>query len=132
MFKQFKCFVDVKKMKLAIGQRLWFSHDGFVTITDVTSHYILVEYKGKIHRRPQSIIGEKLFLTQDLGNTVDKSEKKYSCSDCKLYRRDDCFGQKKICEDFKLSPNISENETRNWPKYGDATYYRMTSNKYRK
>ena len=39
-------------------------------------------------------------------------------------RRGDCFGRSEICEDFKSVPSITIEEKNNWPKYGDATYYK--------
>lgn len=50
-----------------------------------------------------------------------------NCRKCKLYRREDCVGERQICELFETAPDISKEEMDQWPKYGDATYWRLHS-----
>lgn len=55
--------------------------------------------------------------------------KRKSCKECLSYRKEECFGKNKICDDFKYAPLMDDEKRRNWPRYGDATYFRMTSRK---
>lgn len=50
-----------------------------------------------------------------------------SCYNCLLQKKEECFGKSKICEDYKPIPRINKEKMDNWPKYGDATFFRMTS-----
>ena len=58
-----------------------------------------------------------------------------SCSDCMLYKKGDCFGQSKICNDFKYSPSMSSEEKENWPiimgssKYAIQEHHRQNEEK---
>ena len=47
---------------------------------------------------------------------------KPSCKKCMLYKNGKCFGEKTICEDFKNSPDISEEEMAMWPKQMGGAY----------
>lgn len=58
-------------------------------------------------------------------NDIKESNKK-SCNTCMLMKRGDCSGlQNKVCDDYKHSPSVSEREKENWPKYGDATAFKL-------
>ena len=48
------------------------------------------------------------------------------CENCMLNIKGECFGRKAICEDYSYAPQIDEEIRKDWPKIGDATYYRMT------
>ena len=48
-----------------------------------------------------------------------------SCINCMLYKNETCFGKKEICEDFRPSPKLSTEEIERWPKYGDATRFKL-------
>ncbi len=126
-------------LNLYIGQKLKTTTNEFVTIVKIGEKDIYVDYKGKIYKREKSIIGKKLFVIQnnaeDLSNhssnPITKSvvEIEKSCNSCMVLKRDECIGKKSICEYYKHSPSISKEEINNWPKFGDATYYRFTNNK---
>lgn len=49
----------------------------------------------------------------------------FSCKKCMLYRREDCVGDVQICDFFEQSPDISDEEIKSWPEYGDATNLRL-------
>ena len=38
-----------------------------------------------------------------------------SCNNCLYKRKGDCFGEPKICPDYKCAPNMSEEEKEYWP-----------------
>ena len=48
-----------------------------------------------------------------------------SCDTCMLKRREECFGSRTICGDYKHVPFISRDEKKAWPEYGDATAIRV-------
>ena len=39
-----------------------------------------------------------------------------SCNNCRLKRNGECFGKNKICQDYKYTPVITEEQARAWPK----------------
>ncbi len=49
-----------------------------------------------------------------------------SCKNCIEMKKGDCFGQNSICESYKHSPVISEEKRKDWPKYGDATMFKLS------
>lgn len=51
-----------------------------------------------------------------------------TCENCMEKKNGDCFGAKNVCEFFRPSPTNIEGKD-NWPKYGDATYFRLTRGK---
>lgn len=79
----FKSYVDnethrMEDIKIAaicktlyIGQTLYCDNNEQVIIADILEEDIQVRYKGKLHLRPKSTIGEKLFTSQN--NLVDFS-----------------------------------------------------------
>jgi hypothetical protein len=115
---------------LHIGQRLVCSTGEKVIIKSVTTDRIWVEYRGKIYKRPKSIIGTKLFFEKTDGQLLKpkvSQNYEYKCRDCMVYRRGDCFGKMHLCDDFIASPNISRQEMDNWPSMGDASRYKARS-----
>lgn len=95
--------------QLYIGQVLRTTTEENVVVRKIFNDEISVEYKGKIYQRPKSIIGKKLFFMHyDKVSIKDKVKEPlretYTCNDCRLKIRDDCYGEKKICKDFKFSP----------------------------
>ena len=59
-------------------------------------------------------------LLQELKTDIEVSE--VSCKKCMLYRNDTCFGQKRICEDFRNAVDISEHEREQWPDRMQGPY----------
>ena len=51
-----------------------------------------------------------------------------TCENCMEKKKGDCFGAKAICEFFRPSPTSIEGKE-DWPKYGDATFFRLTRGK---
>ena len=47
------------------------------------------------------------------------------CKNCMLLKKGDCFGKDNICEDYRYAPDMDDEKRKNWPKYGDATFFRM-------
>ena len=126
---------------LIIGQYLITTTNEKVIIVEIANDMITVNYRGKIVTRPKSIVGEKLFLTEEdqkiINDKIIKSNKsiedrnyekendfvvEYTCKDCIAFRRDDCFGEKKICNHFKYAPKADDNITNDWPKYMQGPY----------
>lgn len=100
---------------LKIGQYLITTTNEKAIIVEIANDTIKVNYRGKIVTRPKSIVGEKLFLTEEdqkiINDKIIKSNKsvedrsyvrendyvvEYTCKDCMAFRRDDCFGEKKF------------------------------------
>ncbi len=77
------------------------------------------ERKNKFNILPEDVL--------DRPETTVTEPKQVDCKKCILYKREDCFVESQICAHFEPSPDISEEEIRSWPKYGDASYYRFYS-----
>ncbi len=53
-----------------------------------------------------------------------------SCDNCMLRRAGGCTELFSTpCGDYRAVPYVSKDERDNWPAFGDATYYRMTSDR---
>jgi len=133
--------VEINKMEpyIFVGQKLKTTTNEYVTITKIDRDFIYVYYKGYVHKREKSIIGKKLFIDEDdnakkettntAASTTIKKETSNnpsrSCSNCMSMKNGDCLGGKSICEFYRNSPSISQEEMASWPKYGDATYLRL-------
>lgn len=66
---------------------------------------------------------------KDKKELVKKSNTSYVSSKCKkciLFKREDCFGEKSACESFRYSPTMTDEDRKNYPKEGDASYMRRT------
>ena len=48
-----------------------------------------------------------------------------SCKTCLEMKRGDCFGKQQVCDDYKYAPPMTEEKKQQWPKYGDATAFRL-------
>lgn len=68
---------------------------------------------------------EELSKSEELNNSIIQEEKSLTCRNCLEYKKSDCFGKPQICEDFRYSPDMDDEKRKNWPKYGDASYFRM-------
>ena len=51
-----------------------------------------------------------------------------SCDNCMLMRREDCFGDTKICEYYQHVPNVTKEEIDKWPKEYMGAYERNYKN----
>ena len=125
-----------------LGQSLRTTTNEYVTIEGVEGEYIFVCYRNKLYRRHKSIIGVKLFVceSKEYANEMpdDKayvSDKNIDndriviiecCDNCMEMRSGECAGSQGMCEFYRYCPSpLSKEQTADWPKYGDATYFRM-------
>jgi len=213
-------------IKYHTGQKFLTKKGDYVYLDRIQGNYLFLKYKGKIYKRHESIIGEKLYLNKDhfiksnrriqeknihkkdekkqakeilndkdnkikeinylcknciflkknvcrgtiegCGNyknykltdekyifnynlepsqiakkiyskNISKKNKKkddvkkvktsYACTKCKkciLYKREDCSGRKTACESFRYCPIMTDEDRKNYPKEGDASYMRRT------
>ena len=67
---------------------------------------------------------EELPEFEELNDSVIQEES-LTCKNCLEYKKSECFGKPQICEDFRYSPDMDDEKRKNWPKYGDASYFRM-------
>ena len=70
--------------------------------------------------------------TRDEMDPRVQKEEAYTCMDCMEQRNENCFGKKKICPDFRYAPRITQQDRETWPKFGDATGFRLKAVKRRK
>lgn len=114
------------KHDVNIGQTLWATNGEPVTICEVAEDRICVCYKGQKIWRDTAVVNHRLFLTKDEAvsyqaqGTMEKADSQAlqedSCDNCMLMRREECFGQKNICEDYQHVPYVSKEEMESWPK----------------
>lgn len=57
----------------------------------------------------------------------EKVDKGRTCDNCMEQKKGNCFGKLKICDEFRYSPMITQEEKGNWPTIMDASYYRYYS-----
>ena len=69
--------------------------------------------------------------TRDEKDPRVQKEEAYTCMDCMEQRNENCFGKKKICPDFRYAPRITQQDRETWPKFGDATGFRLKAVKRR-
>ena len=126
--------------ELCIGQMLYCADGSYGVVTNVAEEYFELEYKERKYRRPFSIIGDKLFTTPDrvASNISDKgtetsvclineSPATPNCSICMKNRSEVCFGNSNVetCDDYIPIPDIPKEKREHWPKYGDATAFKL-------
>ncbi len=74
---------------------------------------------------------EESFTANNLTNKDEdykaksNSDQNYTCKNCLSYKKEECFGKPVTCKDFKYAPNMTEEKKQNWPKFGDATAFRL-------
>jgi len=114
------------------GQLLWTKTNELVEVSAVSGSSLTLSYKGKLHTRPKSVLGKKLFLKAFSTNLIDtprmldnQFDGTRECSSCMNKRSEKCYGSKTICSDFKYTGTISNKERELWPEYGDASHLRM-------
>ena len=54
-----------------------------------------------------------------------ESNKTKRCNNCMILKKGDCFGKVEVCSDYKPIPIVYKKEKEKWPKYGDATMFRL-------
>ncbi|HZK33486.1 MAG TPA: hypothetical protein VFC60_03200 [Tissierellaceae bacterium] len=116
--------------KLYINQKLKTAKGEIVEIVDIKDDKITVLFNGKKHSRHRSIIGYKLFVINEDQDTNEILNR--TCDDCFILKKGDCFGRKEICEDFKYVASVSKGYYESWPKYCDASMWRVNYERKRK
>lgn len=112
-------------LNLKIGQTLWATNGESVKICKIEVHKICLRYRGQEIWRDNSVLNTRLFLTKEEAvkrpastKTVSNTSNgplKDSCDNCMLMRREECFGEKKICEFYQHVPYVSKEEIDSWP-----------------
>ena len=93
-------------------------------IIDIQDTFAIVLINGKKFKMNKKTLLDK-FSDYELEKNY-KSTKQ--CTNCMEYKNGNCFGSSKICDDFRYSPKISNEELERWPKDGQIS--RAKSNKY--
>ncbi|MBG0765929.1 MAG: hypothetical protein H0S78_13870 [Tissierellales bacterium] len=111
--------------KYYIGQKFLTKKGDYAIIEGIYGNYIYLKYKGKLHKRHNSVIGRKLFVLEKDKLKFKASEIKKSCSNCKYSVRGECIGDG-LCDDYVHVPTMTDQDRKNYPKEGDASYIRRT------
>lgn len=93
-----------------------------VEIIDIEDKFAIVLIEGKKFKMDKEKLINKFSDYQIEKNSKSKNQ----CKNCMEYKNGNCFGKKQICDDFRLSPEISKEEMNNWPK--DGTVSKLKSN----
>ena len=107
-------------MELFIGKKFKIISDGKTSraeIIDIKNTYAVVLIDGikfkmdkaKLLKKFSDYEGEKKF----------KANRK--CENCMEYKSERCSGASEICDDYRPSPEISEEEKSRWPKEGSVS-----------
>lgn len=105
-------------MEITINMLFFTTTGELAKILEIHGDELVIEFRGNLYRRNVSIIGDKLFPVGD--NLL--------CKNCRRNRREECFGSNEICDMFQFTGVITQEEMDNWPKFGDATYFRFGGN----
>ena len=114
---------------VSIGQTLWGINketgtEETVKVIAVDEEGFRVEYNGLKCRYLFSAINS-IFFTQPKSKQHNVTEMK--CSNCFLRYTGACTSLAEIaCEDYRVRQVLDQEEIDNWPKYGDATAYRLS------
>lgn len=112
--------------KYYVGQKFLTKKGDYAFLDRIQGNYLFLKYKGKTYKRHNSLIGKKLFVLEKDKNKFKPVEIKKSCRNCKFNRIGECPGGKTICEDYKHCPTMTDEDRKNYPKEGDASYMRRT------
>lgn len=108
-------------MNIFIGKSFKFISNGKVfqaEIIDIKEKTIIVLLDGK----NRITLDKQKFINKFSDYEVEKNLKEKSiCENCMEYKKGNCCGQSEICDDFRYSPEISQEERNNWPKNGSVS-----------
>ena len=110
------------------GQTLWginkeTGKEETVTVIDVNTDSFRVEYNGLKCRYSFDAI-DKIFYTEP--RTLQNNVAERKCSNCFLRYKGECTSLGEVvCEDYRVRQKLDKEEIDNWPKYGDATAYKL-------
>ena len=107
-------------MSVFIGKKFKIISNGTVShaeILDIEDEFAIVLIDGKRFKMDKKKLIKKFSDYEVEKNTKSKSQ----CENCMEYRNGNCIGNKHICEDFRLAPEISREEMDRWPKYGSVS-----------
>lgn len=81
---------------------------------------ILIDYNKKQKlklekQQKQALEHERERLRLEASRRKEEANRKPTCDDCVLYRREDCAGIGGLCKDFVQAPYISQEERDSWP-----------------
>lgn len=116
---------------VSIGQILWGINketgiEETVKVIDVNTDWFRVEYNGLKCRYPFSAVNSILF-TEPRKKHTDKRE----CDNCFLRYSGACTSLSNVvCDDFRVKQTVPQDEIDSWPKYGDATAYKLGDKKH--
>ena len=125
-------------MDLYIGQKIRSATNDLVEIVSIQGLKVKLVYKCKEYILNKYILGK--YLTNKIGKelfvidnntknntnmknekTVNTDESCKSCANCMEYKNGNCFGLSEICNDFRYSPKLSNEELSMWPKDGQVS-----------
>lgn len=107
-------------MRLLIGKK-------FKIITkDTISHAQIIDIQDKfaivlINGKKFKMDKEKL-INKFAEYELEKNSKSINqCENCMEYKNGNCGGKPQICDEYRHSPEISEDEINRWPKNGSVS-----------
>ena len=123
---------------LQVGQVLWWvdwckKTEGTVKVIEISGNDFTVQFnigsRSGTAVRNMSIIGEKLFYESQSSkfnqHKQDESIIQADCDNCMLNKCGDCNCiSGKVCDDYRASPRIPENEKKYWPSSVNSNYTR--------
>ena len=118
---------------VSVGQTLWGINketgiEETVEVIEVGTDYFRVAYKGLKCRYPFSAVNS-IFHTEPRKKQINIAERK--CSNCFLRYTGDCSSLTDVvCEDYRVRQVLPQDDIDNWPKYGDATAYKLGDRKH--
>lgn len=113
-------------IKLSVGMKLECKYRGIVTVTHLDERGFTVTYRDKEYLQKEEDIGRILFpvkLSEKQAHNLPSRIE--SCAKCNLIKTGDCLGKAEACEFYEPAYSVDGGEKANWPRLGDASYYRF-------
>ena len=111
-----------------VGQTLWGINketgmEETVKVIEVNKGNFRIEYKGLKKYYPFTVLNS-IFYTEP--RTIQKKQTEKKCDNCFLKHTGECTSLSGVvCDDYRAKQTLDQNDIDNWPKYGDATAYKM-------
>lgn len=110
-------------MRLFIGKKFKIITKDSISnaeIIDIQDKFAIVLINGKSFKMDKEKLNNK-FSEYELEKN---SKSKKQCENCMDYKNGNCFGKSQICDDYRHSPEISNEEKNRWPKNGSVSQSR--------
>ena len=118
------------RKQVFVGQRLITTSNEVGKVLRIEGDILDVQGEDEVYRCTNDFMGNQLVvLAEGASEPVPAKEKEEEyiedCENCMLMKNGSCAGLKGLCEDYRPAPSIPKEVKENYPKDGDASFYRQ-------